>query len=55
MDLAYITPTTQGQVFVITSRVGGWPAICGSLFDYTADLSGDILHVTEQLTASDVA
>lgn len=55
MDLAFIAPTTRGQFFVIASRVGGWPAICGSLFDYSADLAGDTMHIREQLTASDVA
>jgi len=44
-----------GQFFVIASRVGGWPAICGSRFDYSADRAGDVMHVTDRLTASDVA
>lgn len=52
---AFIAPAGPGQFFVVVQNVGGWPAVCSSYSDYSVELAGDTIHMTEQFTASSIA
>jgi len=52
---AFIAPAGPGQFFVVSQSVGGWPAVCSPYTDYSVDLAGDTIHMTEKVTGSSVA
>jgi tetratricopeptide (TPR) repeat protein len=54
MEKAFIAPAGKGTFFVAETRVGGWPSICGGDSDFSAELVGDTVYVTETQTYSDV-